>query len=74
MPAKNDDASENLRPYKNKKSILKEQEMEVDYRDLIDKSSDTKNRARNNLSEYTPQARFFISKSSSSLKKVRFSK
>lgn len=59
MPAENDNVSENLGPYKNKKSILKEQEMEGDYRDLIDKSSDTKNRARNGLSGHTSQAGLF---------------
>lgn len=46
--------SDDFWPYKNKKFILKAQNIEKDHKILIDKSLDTKNYIKNNLSKYTP--------------------
>lgn len=50
MSRKNDKTLENLRPHKNENSILKKQDMEEDDRNLIGKSSDTRNHSRHILS------------------------
>ena len=52
--------------------ILKEQNIEKDYRNLGSKSFDTESRARDGLARDTPQAGLLGSKLSSSLRKVRF--
>lgn len=71
---KNDNASKNFGPHKNKKSILKEQEIKRDYRNLKGKSLDTKSCTRDGLLGHTFQARFLASESLSSLKEIRFDK
>ena len=46
MPGKNNNASDNFRPYKDEESISKAQDIEKDHRNLVGKSSDTGNRAK----------------------------
>ena len=74
MPGEDNDVTENFRLYENEESKLKKQEMERDQRDLVGKSLDTRSNARDGLSELSFQAGLFASKSSLSLKEVRFSK
>lgn len=47
MPKKDNNESANFRPYQNKKSRLKKQDIEEDYKDL-GKSSDIRSYGRNN--------------------------
>ena len=70
MPGEDDNTSDNFGPYKNKKSTLEVQDIERDYRDLVDKSSDTGSRAR---AGHTPQDGLLESESSLFLREVRFS-
>lgn len=72
MSEKDDNASKNFGFYKNEKSILKEQNIEGDHEDLVDKSFDTRNCAKDSLSRHTPQNRLYASKLSSFSRKVRF--
>lgn len=72
IPEKYDNASDNFGPYMNKQSILKEQDIEENHRDLIDKSLDTKSYIEDSLSGRMPQDGLFISELLSFLKKVRF--
>ena len=72
ISGENDNISENFGPHEDKKSTLEEQDIKKDYTNLVGKSSDTRSRARDGLSGYTLQDRLFASKSSSSLKEVRF--
>lgn len=51
---KNNNLSDNFESYENKKLVLKEVDIEKDAIDLISKSSDIGNHARNILSGYTP--------------------
>ncbi len=62
----------NLGPHEDEESILEEQDIERDHRNLVGESSDTGSRARDGLSGRTPQAGLLGSESSSSLKEVRF--
>ena len=64
---------ENLGPYENEKLTLEEDDIEKDYRNLEDKSLDIKSHARDGLAGCIPQTRLFKSKSSLSLRKVKFS-
>ena len=73
IPGKDDDASENFGPHKDEESILKEQKIEGDHRDLVGESLDTGSRAKDGLSRHTPQTGLLASESSSSLREVRFS-
>lgn len=50
LPGKNDNAFKNFGLNKNEKSTLEEQNIEKDYRNLIDESKNTKSHARNSLS------------------------
>ena len=74
MPREDDDALKNFGLYRNEESILKEQEMEKNYRDLVSKSLDTEIRARDGFLGHTLQARLFASRLSSFSKEVRFRK
>ena len=58
--------------YENKKSILEEQDIEKNHKNLEGKSLNTRSRAKNGLSRRNPQARLFKNLLSSSLKEVRF--
>ncbi len=52
-----DNVSGNFEPHDDEESTLEEQDIEGDHRYLVGESSDTRSRARNGLSERTPQAR-----------------
>lgn len=56
MPISKEDNNtlENFESYKDKKSILEEQDIEGDHRDLIGKSLNTKSHRRNSLLGRTP--------------------
>ena len=71
---KDNNTSENFWLYKNKESILKEQDIEKKYKNLIGKSSDIGSGAKNSLSRHIPQNELFASESSLFLKKIRLSK
>ena len=73
IPGKDENALENTEPHDNEESILEEQDIERDHTNLGSKSLDTRSRARDGLSEHTPQARLFGSELSSFLREVRFS-
>lgn len=51
MFKENDNSSEYFRSYKDKKYILDEQDIEKNYRNIIRKSFDIRNFAKNNLSK-----------------------
>lgn len=53
MLEEDNDALENFRSHENEKFTLKEQEIEKNHRNLISKSLDTKNQARDGLSRHT---------------------
>ena len=73
MWEKDDNALEYLGPYKDKKYTRNKQYIKKDYKDLIRKSSDTKSRAKDSLSEYTSKISF-ANESSLFLKEIRFDK
>ena len=73
MPGEDDNSSEYFGSHENEKYILNEQNIEGDHRDLVGKSSDTKSRAKDDLSGRTPQDGLLASQLSSSLKEVKFS-
>lgn len=73
MSIKNDNTLKNFRSLKDKEFIWEKQDIERDHRNFVDKSLDTKSRAKNNLSERTLQDGLLINKLSSFLKKVKFS-
>lgn len=62
-----DNTLNNIGSYENKKSIPKKQNIEKNHIKLASKSSDTGSRARDGLSEYTPQDRLLVRESSASL-------
>lgn len=68
MSGKYDRATDNFGPHMNEKSILKEQDIERDYKALTSKSSDTGSGTRDKLSEYMSQDKIFASELSSFLK------
>ena len=68
-----ENASKNVGPHEDEESILEEQDIEEDHRNLGGKSSDTRSCARDGLSGRTPQAGLLGSELSSSLREVRFS-
>ena len=74
IPRKDDNASENFGLYKDKESILEEQDIKKDHTNLVGKSLDIESRARDGLSRRTPLNGPFASELSSSLREVRFSK
>lgn len=74
ISGKNDHTSKNFGPYKDEKSILKEQDIEKDYRILVSVSLDTRNRIKHGFSERTFQDGLFISELLSFLIEVWFSK
>ena len=49
IPREDDNASDNFGPYKDAESILEEQDIEKDHTNLINKSSDIGNRAKDSL-------------------------
>lgn len=61
IPKKNNDASENFKPYENEEFTLKEQKMEWDYRNLVNKSLDIESCRKDSLLKYTSQARLLAS-------------
>ena len=73
MPGKDNYASEIFGPHEDEKSILEEQEIERDHRNLVGKSSDTRSDARDGLLRHAPQAELLTSESSSFLREIRFS-
>lgn len=73
MLEEDNDTSENFRPYKDKKSILEEQNIEKDHKDLKGKILNTKNHVRNVLLRRTLHNKLFASELSSFLKEVKFS-
>ena len=66
-------ASENFGPHKDEESTLKEHDIEKDHTNLVSESSDTKSRAKNDLSRHIFQDGILASESSSSLREVMFS-
>ena len=68
-----DNVSKNFGLHKDEESILEQQDIQRDHTNLVKKSSDTRSRARDNLSGLTPHKRLFTSESLSFLKKIRFS-
>lgn len=52
MPGKNDNPSNNFGSYEDDKSTPKAQDIEESHGDLIGKSSDTEDRAKNSLLEH----------------------
>ena len=46
MPAEDNNTSDNFGPYEDEKSTLEAQDIEKDHKNLVDKSSDTKNCVR----------------------------
>ncbi len=72
IPKEDENTSDNFGLHGDEKSILEEQDIEVDHRNSVGKSSDTGSHARDGLSGRTPQDGLFASESSSSLREVRF--
>lgn len=52
MSGEHNNISDNFQPYIDKKSTLKEQDIEKDHRNLVDKSLDTGRYIRDNLSKH----------------------
>lgn len=73
MLGKNNDASKNFEPHKNKKSILKKQDIEEDHRNLIGKSLNTESYTRDGLLRRIFQDELYASKSLLFLREVSFS-
>ncbi len=74
IPGEDENTSDNFGLHENEESILEEQDIEGDHRNLVGDNSDTKSHARDGLSQRIPQDGLFGSELSSSLKEVRFSK
>lgn len=53
MPEKDDDILKNFGPYKDEQSLLEEQDIKKDHKDLISKYSNTGDYIRNSLLENT---------------------
>lgn len=68
-----DNISDNIKPYRNEKSILKKHDIERYYRDLIDKIVDTGRYEKDRLLRFTFQSMFLRIEMSSSLNNDRFS-
>lgn len=60
--AKNDNISNNLESHKDRKCILKKQDIKKDYKDLINKRLDIKSYIRNNILGYTSQNKLLVNK------------
>lgn len=73
MPGKDSNVSDNIRPYKDEEFRPEAQNIEKDYKDLVGKILDTGSRAKDSLSDSTPQNRLLGSELSSSLREIRFS-
>ncbi len=73
IPGEGDNVSGNFEPHEDEESILEEQEIERDHRNLVGKSSDTGSHARDGLLRRTLQARLLRNESSLSLREFRFS-
>lgn len=74
ISGKNNYTSKNFRPHEDEKSILKEQDIEKDYRILVSVSLDTRNHIKHGFSGRTFQDVLFISELLSFLTEVWFSK
>lgn len=70
---KDDNILENFESHEDEESIMEKLNIEGDYRNLIKKSSNTRSYIRNGFSKRTPQDKFLVSRSSLSLKEIRFS-
>lgn len=70
MPGKDDNTLNNFGLYKDTESILKEQDIVNDHKDLISENLDTRTHIKNKLSGYTPQDELFRSESSLFLRKL----
>ncbi len=68
-----ENALENFVPYENEESILEDQDIERDHRNLVEESSDTESRVRDVLLGHISQAELLGSELSSFLRKIRFS-
>lgn len=71
---KNDNALEKLGPYEDNKSTLKEQNIERDHRNLMNKTLDSANQAKDGLLKRTFQNKFLASELPVFLREVRFNK
>ena len=69
---KDENVSENVRPHKDEKLILKERDIQEDHRNLRDKSSDIESHTKSRLSRRTSQVWLLESELSSSWKNSRF--
>lgn len=72
IPDDNNNVLDKLRPHEDEKSILKEQDIEDNPKDLVGKSLDVKSQAKDMISGCTPQNQLFKSKLLSSLREIRF--
>ncbi len=73
IPGKDDNISENFGPHEDEESTLKEQDIEEDYRNLVDKSLDIGSCTKDSLSGRISQAGQFGSGLLPFLREVRFS-
>ncbi len=72
IPGGDNNALENFGPHEDQKSILKEQDIEENHKNLIGKSSDIRSHIKDGLLGFTPQVVRLRSESSSSLREFRF--
>ncbi len=72
IPEKDDNLSDNLGPFKDKKLILERPNIEEDDIDLASKSLDTESYTKNKLLKHTPQAGLLRSELLSFLRKIQF--
>ncbi len=73
IPGEDENTSENFGLYEDEESILEEQDIERDHRNLVGESSDTGSSVKDGLSRRIPQDGLLTSELSSSLREVRFS-
>ena len=73
IPGEDENASKNIRPHEDEKSILEKQDIEKDHRNLGSKSSNTGSRVKDGLSRCIPQIGLLGNESLSSLREIWFS-
>lgn len=73
IAGEDNNVSDNFNTYLNKKFILDEQDIEKNYKDLVDKNVDTQSCTRDELLKYTSQDRFLVYELSLFLKEIKFS-
>lgn len=74
IPRQNSNVWKNFMSYEDEKSILKEQNIEKNHKNLVEKSLDIRSYIKDSLSGFIPQNKFLASEMSSSLRKVRLNK